>query len=298
MTKSRRPAQAANQISKMLNQVLGPDRFPVDVESVALEYSKQTCADPIAAVIGEDFDDCEGMLKASKDNSRWMIVYSTSVNEGRRRFTLAHEFGHYILHREQQALFECGGANGAGGIDPAIEKEADVFAATLLMPLDDFRDQVSGEQPSFELFSHLAERYGVSLTAAALRWIEIAPKRAVLVASREGMMLWASSNDAAYKSGAVFATRKNKIELPSSALAVREELPIYGDSQTIPANHWFVKEHPEVNLTEMMVAAEQYDYILTLLLLPDVDAGYDASIEDELVEDSYDHFIRNGQLPY
>lgn len=298
MTKSKRPAQAANQISKMLNQVLGTDRFPVDVESVALEYSKQTCFDPIAAVIGEDFDDFEGMLKASKDGTRWMIVYSTSVNEGRRRFTLAHEFGHYILHREQQALFECGGTNSPDGVDPAIEKEADVFAATLLMPLDDFRDQVSGEQPSFELFSHLAERYGVSLTAAALRWIEIAPKRAVLVASREGMMLWASSNDAAYKSGAVFATRKSTFELPSSALAVREEIPVYGDSQTVPASHWFAKEHPDVIMTEMMVAAEQYDYILTLLLLPDVDSGYDANIEDELLEDSYDHFIRNGQLPY
>lgn len=293
MSQIKRPVRAANQISLMLNQVLGPDRFPVDVVRLAQDYSQATSADPITKVVGESFDEFDGMLTASPDQSKWMIIYNTNWTEGRQRFTIAHEFGHYILHRKDKQLFECVNSRASvkGDLDPKIEKEADEFAAALLMPVDDFRQQIYNEEPGFELFSHLAERYGVSLTAAALRWIKVAPKRAVLVASRDGFMLWASSNEAAYNSGAVFATRKNTIELPESALAVREESPAYGAKQRVPAHHWFENEHPELELVETMVATEQYDYTLTLLLLPDIDGGYDDDREDELLEDTVSHFI-------
>ena len=62
-------------------------------------------------------------------------------------------------------------------------------------------------------------RWSTAGSDSAMRWLEIAPKRAVLVASRDDHMQWASSNEAAFKSGAYFATRKNTIELPRSALA-------------------------------------------------------------------------------
>lgn len=48
-----------------------------------------------------------------------------------------------------------------------------------------FRRQVDGQPISFDLLGHCADRYGVSLMATALRWTEISPKRAVLVASRD-----------------------------------------------------------------------------------------------------------------
>ena len=38
MTKHKRPMAVANQISEMLNQVLGINRYPVDVQQLALEY--------------------------------------------------------------------------------------------------------------------------------------------------------------------------------------------------------------------------------------------------------------------
>jgi hypothetical protein len=86
--------------------------------------------------------------------------------------------------------------------------------------------------------------------------------------------------------------------MPDAALAVREDMPQYGETRTVAASEWFPRESNAVVLTEMMVATEQYDYTLTLLLLPDVDSldvGSDADVE---LEDTYDHFIRNGQLPY
>ena len=59
---------------------------------------------------------------------------SATPSEGRKRFTIAHEFGHYILHRHQQDLFECGDDDIETGDNNErdIEAEADLFASTLL----------------------------------------------------------------------------------------------------------------------------------------------------------------------
>ena len=302
MTGRKQPMAEANRISSMLNMVLGSDRFPVKVDEVALEYSRQCFADsPVDKVQGEDLDGLEGMLAANKARSKWLIVYNSAVrSEGRKRFTIAHEFGHYILHRHDQDQFECGGDDIETGdrskLD--IESEADKFASTLLMPLDDFRKQVDGQPVSFDLLGHCAERYGVSLTAAALRWTEIADKRAVLVASRDDHLLWAKSNQAAFKSGAFFATRKQTIEVPQDALAHTNNLLDAGiQSRKVRAQTWFPREPASMALTEMTRVAGQYDYSLTLLLMPDAEWQRPLHDDGEPEEDTFDRFIRNGQHP-
>ena len=255
MTEAKGPMIEANRISKMLNMVLGPERFPVKVDELAQEYSRQCFADsPIDKVQGEDLDEFDGLLKANKSRSKWLILYNSAVrSEGRKRFTIAHEFGHYLLHRHQQSEFQCGDDDIETGDRNKndIETDADQFASTLLMPLDDFRKQVDGQSVSFDLLGHCADRYGVSLTAAALRWIEIADKRAVLVASRDDHMLWAKSNESAFKSGAYFATRKRTIPVPRASLVYSDNCSGAAQSQSIQAKVWFPREPAYVELTEM-----------------------------------------------
>ena len=302
MTEAKSPMVEANRISKMLNMVLGSERFPVKVDELAQEYSRQCFADsPIDKVQGEDLDGFDGLLKANKSRSKWLILYNSAVrSEGRKRFTIAHEFGHYILHRHSQDQFECGDADieTGHGNEQDIEAEADKFASTLLMPLDDFRKQVDGQPVTFDLLGHCADRYGVSLTAAALRWTEIAEKRAVLVASRDDHLLWAKSNQAAFKSGAYFAPRKQTIELPQDARAHSNNLlDAAAQLQSTRAQTWFPREPVSMQLTEMTRVAGQYDYTLTLLLMPDAEWQRPQHDDEEAEEDTYDRFIRAGQYP-
>ncbi len=290
----------ANRISSMLKLVLGAERFPVRVDEVAMEVSRQCFADsPVDKVLGEDLDGLEGMLAANKARSKWLIVYNSAIrSEGRKRFTIAHEFGHYILHRHQQDQFQCGDGDIEAGDRPErdIETEADQFASTLLMPLDDFRNQVAGQPVSFALLDHCAKRYGVSLTAAALRWTEIAERRAVLVASRDDHLLWSKSNQAAFKSGAYFATRKQTIELPRDALAHSGRLlDATAQTQSTRAQAWFPREPASMPLTEMTLVAGGYDYALTLLLMPEAEWQRPRHEDGEPEEDSFDRFVRNGQ---
>ena len=302
MTERKHPMAEANRISSMLNTVLGAERFPVKVDEVALEYSQQCFAgSPVGKVQGEDLDGMDGMLAANKARSKWLIVFNSAVrSEGRKRFTIAHEFGHYILHRHIQDLFECcdGDIETGDGNKRDIESEADKFASTLLMPLDDFRKQVDGLPVSFDLLGHCAERYGVSLTAAALRWTEIAEKRAILLASRDDHLLWSKSNQAAFKSGAYFATRKNTIELPQDALAhSNNNWDVGTHMHSTRAQTWFSREPASMPLTEMTRVASQYDYTLTLLLMPDAEWQRPQHDDGETEEDTFDHFIRNDQPP-
>ena len=299
MTKHKRPMAVANQISDMLNQVLGINRFPVDVQQLALEYTNQCFPDsPITKIQGERIDGFEGMLKANKSKTKWLIVYNDgNGSEGRQRFTVAHEFGHYMVHRELQDEFACHDDEISTGERSKrdIEAEADQFASTLLMPYDDFRRQVNGQAISFDLIGHCADRYGVSLTAAALRWIDIAPERAILIASRDDHMLWAKSNEDAFKSRAYFATRKNVIELRRTALAHSANSETTISQQDVRANTWLPNEPEYVRAKELVKSAGQYDYKLTLLLLPQAEWRRPTHEDEEPDEDTFDRFTRNGQ---
>lgn len=66
-----------------------------------------------------------------------VIQVSSKLRPEIRRFTMAHELGHYILHTHQGVLFRDSPISGAERLDrnrPLAEREADLFAAELLMP--------------------------------------------------------------------------------------------------------------------------------------------------------------------
>jgi Zn-dependent peptidase ImmA (M78 family) len=272
----RAPIVEANRLSAMLNAVLqsGAERFPVKVDELAKEYSSRCFPDaPITKIEGADLPGFEGMLAPNSAKTKWRIVYNNQgCSPGRIRFTLAHEFGHYLLHRSQQQEFACSelDMHDWDSKERALESDADTFASYLLMPLDDFRRQVAGEQVSFDVLGHCADRYGVSLTAAALKWIEIAPRRAILVATRDDHLLWARSNAGAFRSGCYFATRKRTIPVPAGSLLHSRHVELT-DVRSVPARLWFPTEPSDMPLTEMRFAIDSYDYSLGLLLMPDAE---------------------------
>ena len=63
------------------------------------------------------------------------------INEGMENFTIAHELGHIVLHvpkMEKNNTTECDFYSISQ--DSAVEKEADIFAACLLMPESNVKD--------------------------------------------------------------------------------------------------------------------------------------------------------------
>lgn len=287
------PQRWAFDITHVLNTVFGPDHFPIDVPAVAMEISRQRFPDdPIIGVKGDNLPGFDGgLFKASAGKKGWAIIYNDRISSrGRINFTLAHEFGHFLLHRlAHPDGFRCGEQDVVRWDSEyrQLEHQANVFAANLLMPLDDFRALIPDQaKVDLDMLGHCADRYRVSLIATALRWLGYTRKRAALVVAREGFILWARSSDAAYKSGVFFKTSAGAIEIPTASLPNRSDLLVDGKAAIDhPKGVWLGEP-----VREMTLLAEQYDFSVSLLLLEDAPPfRLFNSGADEL--DTYDRFV-------
>lgn len=268
------PPKAANKIVKLVDAAsasLGFDRFPLDVPTVARETAKLFgWNDPITQVKAANIKGFQGALFPNANRSEWMLLYNDDMpSPGRIRFTQAHELGHYVLHRALREAFQCGTGDVLDwpGDDQRIETQADIFASYLLMPINDFASQVRG-QIDLDVLSQCADRYGVSLTAAVLKWLEFTDQKAVMLVSSSGFVHWAWSSEPARKAGAYFASKRELVEVPSGSLAADESVRIDRQGREISAATWFAHADPGLSLREMKVAMDQYERVLTLLLLP------------------------------
>lgn len=151
-------------------------------------------SDPITEVTPVDIKSFDGALFPDDERKKWMLLFNSAMaSPGRIRFTQAHELGHYILHRQAREGFQCSNYDMLDWEEKTIEAQSDLFSSYLLMPLDDFRAQVT-TVVDLELLGHCADRYGASLTAAVLKWIQYTEENAVLALSRDGYMQWAFSS--------------------------------------------------------------------------------------------------------
>jgi hypothetical protein len=290
------PKGWASKISTILQTALGEDRFPVDVVAIAQEYSRLVFPDePIAVVRGENIPGFEGALfRMPAGKKGWAIFYNNNISsQGRINFTLGHEFGHYLIHR---LIYPDGLQCSTQDVVrwdseyAQIEQEANTFAANLLMPFDDFRSQIPATSTvDFDMLSHCMDRYGVSLIAAILQWLKYTTKRAVVVVSRDGFILWARSSEPALKTGAYFKTSQGPIEIPVASLPLRPDL--LNDNRatfTHPSGVWFPEE-----VHEMTIIADRYDFAISLLLLEDM-PKFDLSDDEVEPEPTERQIIARG----
>mgnify|MGYP000852625228 CR=1 FL=1 len=296
MTRPLSPERWAFEITHLLNAVFGADRFPIDIPTIAREYTAQRFPDdPIISVQGDNLPGFDGALfKAPAGRKGWGIFYNDRISsKGRINFTLAHEFGHFLLHRLAYPNgLRCGEQDVVRWDSEygQVEHQANVFAANFLMPLDDFRRQIPAkDRVDFDMISHCADRYRVSLIAATLRWLSYTQRRAVLVISRDGFILWARSSNAAVKTGVFFRTSSGPVEIPATSLPVAQELLVNGRATVDhDAGIWFREP-----VREMTMFAEQYDFAISLLLLEDAQGFAFVDREEEL--DVFDRMQPQGR---
>lgn len=91
---------------------------------------------------------------------------------GKKRFTIAHEIGHLILHRHIQPLFLDDDSTLEYFKKGHQESEANEFAAELLMPEAQFKRECEGKKFSPDLLRALAEKFQTSITSVAYKYFE------------------------------------------------------------------------------------------------------------------------------
>lgn len=106
------------------------------------------------------------------EENKWIIRVNKNHNYKRQRFTILHELGHYMLHRNKLQSFE-DEIFFRAGIKGDIEYRANEFASKLLMPEDSVRRAIS---EGIKNLGMLAEHFDVSSPAMKLRVQELGYK--------------------------------------------------------------------------------------------------------------------------
>lgn len=103
----------------------------------------------------------KGVIRVSKD----------IPEEGRRRFAIGHELGHWEQHQHISQLSLCLSSEVVGYRGSREELEANAFSACLLMPRSFLRETYPAA-PSLELVRAISEELVTTMTATAVRVVE------------------------------------------------------------------------------------------------------------------------------
>lgn len=137
----------------------------------------------------KDLNGCEARLVGY--NNRAIVTIRDQSDPRRKRFSLAHELGHWNYHRGRS--FECRVDDWVEGYTskPVEEREADTYASELLMPKYMF-DPLARKlkRPTFDGVKELADKFNTSITATAIRLVNINVWPLILVCNSKSGRIW------------------------------------------------------------------------------------------------------------
>ncbi|NRF38548.1 ImmA/IrrE family metallo-endopeptidase [Pedobacter foliorum] len=166
--------QTIQTIRKRAEEIISElqiNTLPVKIEDVAKKMGLRLT--PFA------FDDnISGVLVI--EEGQGTIGYNQNESRVRRRFTIAHECGHYCLHKDQASMFMDKGLkalfrsthSGLTEDTQVLEREANTFAAYVLMPdhlLKKEIDKIDFDLGSEDDIKNLARTFDVSSQAMYYR---------------------------------------------------------------------------------------------------------------------------------
>jgi len=212
-----------------------------------------------------------GMSQAV-DGGALIIVNEGIENAGRKKFTGAHEIGHVVLHIQKgiKNSFKCTKSDFSTRTTVNLEREANEFASSLIMPKALIGDVVRQNDLSWHLIQSIKQDCGTSLEATARRVISISDDVCALLIHKDGKM-WVPIKSKHFKSAKHFVPKcpfpKGMETFPDSPT---EELPDY--LMDCDSADWGLdgKGLPD-SIQYCSIRNEEHDRTMTLLLVPEAD---------------------------
>jgi uncharacterized protein DUF955 len=271
-------ANLANYVAqKFLNTV------PPDLTALCRELGLR-----IREVPAQGFD---GALIRSKAGQKGIVAVKASIREkSRKRFTIAHEIGHFIIPHHRNLGNVCEERN-IESFDSQLngpEIEANEFASELLLPSALLRKRFNLAEFSLAQISAVAADFGTSLTATTRCFLTLTELPCAIVWSVNNCARWFARSDS-------FRFFLPLPELPANgSFAARifrgESAP--AELAPVPPDAWLDRQAAEHvdTLLEHSISLPNYNAVLTLLWaykmepLPAGD-GQEAILEDLDPED-------------
>ncbi len=152
------------EAQRLLNEIGITDPTAIEINKIAFGLG--------ATVIEKPLKNSDGRIVFSK--SRTIITINSGIEfTGKKRFTTAHEIGHYCMHRDHFQAHNDTDATLQYFKKGHQETEANEFASELLMPEDLFKQEIQGKKFDPELLRNLADRFQTSITSVAYKYFEL-----------------------------------------------------------------------------------------------------------------------------
>ena len=157
---------------KLLQELGVTEPREIDLEAIA-QYQG-------VAVNYRSLEGCEAQIIGIGDSA--VAIVNAKSGRRRKRFSLAHELGHWHHHRGRVLTCRIEGERDFSTRRAPSERVADDYAADLLLPKYLFRPEaIACGKVTIEVAEHLSETFDTSLTATLIRLIEAGPDPALLV---------------------------------------------------------------------------------------------------------------------
>lgn len=204
--------------------------------------------------------------------------------QGRRRFAIAHELGHWFLHEAESQFFICTGEDMRDYKGSPMEVEANLFASELLMPARLFKPLAEDAEPRMEFVKALAGRFNTSLTSTGMKFVDLNRHECILVLSTNGVVEWAKQKG--NRSG-LRIEKGMSLHQESLAYHVVEPRGQLGPER-VPEEAWVSANWygRSLEVTEESWILDGYKSVLSLLVVVDADGA------DE--EDMVQHYERKA----
>lgn len=103
-----------------------------------------------------------------KDNNKYSIYVNRAHHDNRKKFTIAHEIAHYLLHKDKIGDNLTDNAMYRSHLSTPLEKDANRLASEILMP-QQYIEQFISEDLSIK---EMAYKFKVSEEAIRIRLIQ------------------------------------------------------------------------------------------------------------------------------
>ncbi len=199
-TERNRQARSTKQAEDLVAN-LGLANPPIDPLIIAAGES------PLLVTKGGHLGDLfDGQLEYHAAKNRFVLFYNTKYDSDsdrhhpRTRFSIGHELGHFYLEKHRAYLMQGGESHRSRSElftdDMNLEREADAFAAGLLLPRQLVIPRVRGRELTMRVLDNVVDEFETSRAATAWRCVELSDQPCAVFAIRNGQIAWRKVSEA------------------------------------------------------------------------------------------------------
>jgi len=196
-----------------------------------------------------------------KVGDRATIRISPSDSQERKRFSIAHELGHFVMNHIKSILKACGEEDMRNWSSNTQETQAYFFASELILPKRLMKKRCDVKRVNFEPVIQIAKDFRASLTATSIGFVRNCSEQCAVVFSSKGKIQWFYKSDDWWP----FIRRGNDLDVRTVASDYFKKGELLADEPVgIDGDAWVESDGVDL-IIEHSISSPRHGFVLSLL---------------------------------